>query len=948
MIWILGFLMAGFVAGCCDPDKNAGAGGPGDPETPPTVISETPPIGASPVCPNTAIISATFSKAMNPATINMTTFTVTSGGVSVAGEVSYVAATDIATFTPTAALAPSTTYTATITTGATDTFGNTLAANFPWMFTTSASCLPTVISETPPIGASPVCPNTAIISATFSKAMNPATINTTTFTLTTGGVGVAGQVSYVAATDIATFTPTAALAPSTTYTAMITTGATDTLGNALGANFPWMFTTSASCAPPIPPTVTSETPPVDASPVCPNTAIISATFSKAMNPATINTTTFTVTTGGVGVAGQVSYVAATDIATFTPTAALAPSTTYTTTITTGATDTLGNTLATTFMWMFTTSASCAPPIPPTVTSETPPIGASPVCPNTAIISATFSKAMNPATINTTTFTVTTGGVGVAGEVSYVAATDIATFTPTAALAPSTTYTATITTGAADTLGNTLATTFMWMFTTSASCAPPIPPTVTSETPPIGVSPVCPNTAIISATFSKAMNPATINTTTFTVTSGGVSVAGEVSYVAATDIATFTPTAALAPSTTYTAMITTGATDTLGNALATTFMWMFTTSASCAPTVTSETPPIDASPVCPNTAIISATFSKAMNPATINTTTFTLTTGGVGVAGQVSYVAATDIATFTPTAALAPSTTYTATITTGAMDTLGNTLATTFMWMFTTSASCTPPVGIVTLGAACPFGILGATPAVTSVGPTVVTGNVGIWPAASITGFPPGTFTGTEYIDDATAMMAQGDLTTAYNEVAGAGGGTVLTADIGGQTLPAGVYKTTSAQPSLGITGILTLNGGGDPNSTWIFQIMSSLTTAADNSQVILENGASAHNVFWQVGSSATLGTNTTFQGTIMALASVTLTTGATLDGRALAFNRSRHVRQQSGECARMSMKHSSSGCVNPEARRAVTAGFGTLILALQLALDSLRRSREIAGESAIA
>jgi hypothetical protein len=132
------------------------------------------------------------------------------------------------------------------------------------------------------------------------------------------------------------------------------------------------------------------------------------------------------------------------------------------------------------------------------------------------------------------------------------------------------------------------------------------------------------------------------------------------------------------------------------------------------------------------------------------------------------------------------------------------------------------------------------------------------------------------------MTAQGDLTTAYNNAAGAAGGAVLPADIGGLTLPAGVYRTTSAQPSVGITGNLTLDGGGDPNATWIFQIVSTVTTAAGNSQITLINGASAHNVFWQVGSSATLGTNTTFAGTIMAQASITLTTGATLNGRALA------------------------------------------------------------------
>jgi hypothetical protein len=303
-----------------------------------------------------------------------------------------------------------------------------------------------------------------------------------------------------------------------------------------------------------------------------------------------------------------------------------------------------------------------------------------------------------------------------------------------------------------------------------------------------------------------------------------------------------------------------------------------------PTVVSFTPPDPATPVCPNNAIIAATFSKPMNPATINTSTFLVTgPNAASVTGQVNYVAATNVATFTPPAGgLAPSTTFTATITTGAMDEFGNPLAANFTWMFTTSAACAPPPGALVLGAACSFGILGATPVVSSVGPTIVTGDVGISPGASITGFPPGTITGAFHAADSIAGTAQGDLTTAFNNAAGAAGGAVLTADIGGQTLPAGVYKTTSAQPSLGITGILTLDGGGDPNATWIFQIVSTLTTASSNSQVNLINSAAAHNVFWEVGSSATLGTTTTFAGTIMAQDSITLTTGATLNGRALA------------------------------------------------------------------
>lgn len=167
--------------------------------------------------------------------------------------------------------------------------------------------------------------------------------------------------------------------------------------------------------------------------------------------------------------------------------------------------------------------------------------------------------------------------------------------------------------------------------------------------------------------------------------------------------------------------------------------------------------------------------------------------------------------------------------------------------------------------------------------TTVSGNVGVWPGSAVTGFgPPASITGTIDAGNAVAQTAQGDLTTAYNSAAGATGGAVLPADIGGQTLPPGVYRTTSAQPSLGITGKLTLDGKGDPNAAWIFQIATTLTTAAGNSQVILINGAQSKNVIWQVGSSATLGTTTTFTGTIMADASVTATTGSTLNGRALA------------------------------------------------------------------
>jgi hypothetical protein len=307
----------------------------------------------------------------------------------------------------------------------------------------------------------------------------------------------------------------------------------------------------------------------------------------------------------------------------------------------------------------------------------------------------------------------------------------------------------------------------------------------------------------------------------------------------------------------------------------------------APTVTFVTPPNGSSIVCPSTAIVSATFSKSMNPATLSASTFTLTgPGTASVGGTVNYVPLTNVATFTPTSALAPLTTFTATVTTGVADTYGNRLATNYVWTFTTSAACSQPTPppLSGLGSACSFGILAGSTVTNVVGTaTTVSGNVGVWPGTAVTGFAsPASITGIIDAGNAVAQTAQGDLTTAYNNAAGAAGGAVLTADIGGQTLPPGVYRTTSAQPSLAITGNLTLDGKGNSNAIWIFQVQTTLITAAGNSKVILINGAQAQNVTWQVGSSATLGTNTTFTGTIMAESSVTATTGATLNGRALA------------------------------------------------------------------
>lgn len=189
---------------------------------------------------------------------------------------------------------------------------------------------------------------------------------------------------------------------------------------------------------------------------------------------------------------------------------------------------------------------------------------------------------------------------------------------------------------------------------------------------------------------------------------------------------------------------------------------------------------------------------------------------------------------------------------------------------------------VDLGTADPFAVLAGS-TVTNTGATKVHGDLGLWPGSAITGFPPGIVSGgTIYDSDAVAMQAQSDLTTAYNFAAGESCGNTLTGEnLGGLTLTPGVYCFAS---SAQLTGTLTLNAEGDPNSVFLFQIGSSLTTASASS-VVFTNGGQGDSVFWQVGSSATLGTTTAFAGNILALSSITLDTGANIGcGRALARN----------------------------------------------------------------
>ncbi len=209
-------------------------------------------------------------------------------------------------------------------------------------------------------------------------------------------------------------------------------------------------------------------------------------------------------------------------------------------------------------------------------------------------------------------------------------------------------------------------------------------------------------------------------------------------------------------------------------------------------------------------------------------------------------------------------------------TMGVLIVAMVVWVPARANAAESPIG---LGTAASYVVLGGQ-TVTNTGPSVLHGSLGVSPGSAITGFPPGIVSGATHAGDAAAGQAQSDLTIAYDDAAGRAPTASKAGDLVGQTLPGGVYHSTGP---LALSGTLTLDGQHDPDSVFIFQIASTLITASA-SRVSLINGAQACHVFWQVGSSATLGTHSSFTGTILALTSITVTTGTVIHGRALARN----------------------------------------------------------------
>jgi hypothetical protein len=597
---------------------------------------------------------------------------------------------------------------------------------------------------------------------------------------------------------------------------------------------------------------------------------------------------------------------------------------------------------------------------PAVTSVTPVNGATDVLTNT-LVTATFNESMAPISgMASMTVTCAAPCANPTGTVTLNATSTVATFTltPGTTLAKGTEYTVTITGATSLANGVALAGPYSWQFTTVGSPADVTRPRVSSTDPATtipGPTTGVPSNQAVIAIFTKSMAPATITAASFTVTCVApcVSPAGSVSYSVGSRTAVFTPAASLTVGDTYTATITTAATDLAGNALAgnqgplpgaSNYVWTFTAAAPSATgnvSVLSTNPAANATGVCPS-ASVNATFTvpsgSRMNPTTITSTTFTVTgpppASTPVVAASVTLDPATGlIATFTPQSALTVGDTYTATIEGGTngvedLSVPPDTMLANFTWNFTVAATaCLTPIS---LGSAAPFGTFGGSAGTTNSGIlTVINGDLGTTAVSTlVTGFhdtnpgctytevpgadigavngliytappPPTVMCPTEgtAATAAIAMQARADALTAYNALvalppgpdAGAG-------NLANLVLAPGTY--TAAAGSFMIQGgDLTLDAQGDANAVWVFQMATTLTVggpgAAFPESVLLVNGAQAKNVYWQVGSAATINAagGGTMVGTIISQAGAAFSTAGnttivTLNGRVLSLGAS--------------------------------------------------------------
>lgn len=658
------------------------ASGAGD-TTPPTIISTSPSSGATNVS-LTPTVTVTFSEDIDPATIT--------SGIYITGVQSNVQMLgQTVTLIPTSALVANQAYVLVISRSVRDRSGNYMSSDTTISFTTGAggaSAAPTVSSVLPGINSINVPINSSIIIS-FSKAMTPATINPATITLQQGATGISAQVTMLN-TQVAVLSPSANLSPSTAYTVTVTTSVQSFDSIALAANYTWNFTTG--------PALTDLTPlTATISPANGATGIsiyggILVSFNKSVNSATINSSTIYLKQGATTITGTTS-AAGSNGAVFVPSSPLSYNTSYTLTVTTGVTDTSGPpiALAANVTSTFTTQTDTTAPV---VSFVSPGSGVNNISINSNII-ISFSKAMAPLTLNTANITVLDGATPITGTVSAIGTTG-ASFLPSSSLSNSKTYTVNISTGVTDTNGIALTSSYSTFFTTASAVPDVTAPTVTSTTPSNGATNI-PITQAILITFSKPINPATINGTNITLVQGVTSIAGTV-YAAGSNGAVFQPTSSLGYNKVYTLTMTSGIKDTAAtpNSLTNTTITFTTAPDSLSLSVASVSPAAASTNISPIAGII-VTFNKAVDSATLISANITLTASGSLFPMVLSITpVGTSAVLILPNSPMANFTLHTLQLTSGIKDTLGNALTSTpYSSTFTTSSESGADGGAVT-------------------------------------------------------------------------------------------------------------------------------------------------------------------------------------------------------------------------------------------------------------
>jgi hypothetical protein len=742
---------------------------------------------------------------------------------------------------------------------------------------------PTVISVSPLDGATSVGRN-AGLAATFSEPMDPTTFTTATFTLEDGAADVTATVTYDGLTAL--FAPAGLLDADSVYHATIASSVTDVAGNAMAADYAWTFTTGRFVDV-TPPEVTATNPVRGATGVAIQSNVF-ASFNEPMDPSTLTDATFTLRDGATPVAGSVQGTGPSVV--FDPTNDLVAGTLYTAMITTGAEDLAGNGLAQDYVWTFT-AVEQLDETPPRVVLTNPDDGFQGVVIGSTVIAA-FSEVMDASTLTDVTFLLDgPGTASVAGSVTYNPLTPVGVFTPDQPLEQDTTYTATVKASVTDLAGNAMLADYVWTFKTRSDLDL-VAPYVVLTSPDDHAFDV-PVSALLTAAFSEPMAPATVTDLTFLLTGPGpVTINGTVAYDLLTPVATFTPDVELDANTDYIATVTTGAEDLAGNPMVQDYVWTFKTGSLLdveRPTVVA-THPVDQAIDVPIDTTVEAAFSEAMDATTLDSSSFVVTGPGPStLTGLLVYDPLSLTVSFTPDTPLLLDSVYDARVAASASDLAGNTMVQDYLWSFTTVAAPTglQPIDLGSLETFVAVAGAGLTNS-NSSGITTLNGDVGLSPTGTCLGDgSPCTLTnpvinGTLYANDPGGVAAQAkvDLTAALIDGLGRPPGPIRS-DLSGLILAPGVYTSpTESTMSIAVGGTVVLDAQGDPNAVWIFQVGSSLTVN-NNAQVLLVNGARAKNVFWAMGASSTLGTNVSFQGSILAQASNSVGTDSVVVGRLL-------------------------------------------------------------------